>query len=149
MENTAVVASETEIDTVDKQYQRAESQRLAHRAATTSAFTNSVKSLVEFVGAPLTAYLANVNETRAVRQWMTGDRIPHPATQSKLQLALQVAFFLQQEGEEEVIGAWFQGLNPALDDQTPADLIHAAGSTEELSAIGRRVLAAAREFADN
>lgn len=148
MENTAVVASETEVDTAEKQLRRAASQKIAHREAT-KAFTKSVESLVEFVGAPLTAYLANVNETRAVRQWMTGDRVPHPATQSKLQLALQVAFFLQQEGEEDVIGAWFQGLNPALDDRTPADLIHAAGSTEELSAIGRRILAAAREFADN
>lgn len=140
----AVVDSKVLSDTAEMQQQRAQSQKLGHRAAL-SAFPTVVASLVNLIGAPLTAYLGGVNETRAVRQWMNGDRLPHPATQSKLKVALQVAVFLQNEGEEEVIAAWFQGLNPALDDQTPADLIRSAGGTEELSAI----LAAAREFVDN
>jgi hypothetical protein len=140
----ATVDSKVLSDTAEKQQQRAQSRKLGHRAAL-SPFPKVVESLVNLIGAPLTAYLGGVNETRAVRQWMNSERLPHAITQSKLKLALQVAVFLQNEGEEEVIAAWFLGLNPALDDQTPADLIRSAGGTEELSAI----LAAAREFVDN
>jgi hypothetical protein len=136
-----------EHDTPSREQERAEHLKLAHRRAT-ATFETVVESLVGLIDVPLTAYLSNVNETRAVRQWLSGERVPHPATQTKLQLALQVAAFLDAEGEGEVIAAWFQGLNPALDDQAPADLIRVAGA-DELSSIARRVLAAAKEFVDN
>jgi hypothetical protein len=133
-------------DSPERQQQRAENERQAHRSSV-APVTTIVGSLIRLVGAPLTAYLSSVTETRAVRQWETGERSPHPTTQTKLQLALQIAQFLKEEGEGGVIGAWFVGLNPTLDDQSPADLIRLAGG-EELSAVGRRVLAAAREFID-
>jgi hypothetical protein len=42
-----------------------------------------------------------------------------------------------------VAQAWFQGLNPILDDRAPALLLREG----ELADIGPRVLAAARQFA--
>jgi hypothetical protein len=94
------------------------------------------------------AYITGVSETRAVRQWISGERVPHPSTQTKLQLALQVAQYLVEEGEEGAIEAWFQGLNPSLSDQAPAELIR---NTErmDLPSIGRQILAAAKEFANS
>jgi hypothetical protein len=132
-------------DTPEEQLRRAEALK-AHKGSTLP-FVASVEKLVGFLGMPLTAYVSGVNETRAVRQWLAGDRIPHPTTQSKLQLALHVAVILAQAGEAEVITPWFQGLNPALDDQSPADLIRVADN--DVTTVGRRVLAAAREFADS
>lgn len=131
-------------DTADLQRERA---NRAHRAAV-AQFPKAVIGLEALIGAPLVAYIANVTEQRAVRQWKTGERLPHPTTQTKVRLALHIAEFLRTEGEEGAIEAWFQGLNPALDDQTPADLLREAERTD-LSLKGRAILAAAREFAES
>jgi hypothetical protein len=116
----------------------------AYRKAAVS-FPKVVKSLVDLLGAQLTAYIGGVRETRAVREWIEGEREPNAATQSKLRITLQIALELSFEGEDGVIAAWFQGFNPGLDDQQPAKLIREAGETE-LSETGKRLLLAAREF---
>jgi DUF1009 family protein len=107
-----------------------------------------VEELVKLVGAPLVAYITGVSETRAVRQWIIGERAPHPSTRTKLQLALQVARYLAEEGEDGAIEAWFQGFNPSLQDQAPAELIRNTERTD-LPSIGRQILAAAKEFANS
>jgi hypothetical protein len=119
----------------------------AHRS-TVQRFPKVVAALVDLVGAPLVAYIANVSETRAVRQWISGERVPHPTTQTKLQLALQVARYLSEEGEDGAIEAWFQSLNPSLSDNAPAELIRDAERTQ-LSSIGRQILGAANEFSNS
>jgi len=116
----------------------------AHRASI-KKFSAAVDSLVQLIGAQLTAYIGEVKETRAVRKWIEGDRAPHPFIQSKIGLALQAAQILQEAGEGPVIDAWFQGLNPALGDRSPAELIHDAKKVD-FSRVGREILAAAREF---
>lgn len=65
------------------------------------------------------ACLGPVSETRAVRQWAEGTR-DHP----------------------RVVQAWFQGMNPQLEDAAPARLIREG----DLDEVGPRVLAAARAF---
>ncbi len=126
--------------------ERARADR-AHRAAM-QRFPKVVGDLVELVGAPLVAYITNISETRALRQWISGERVPHPSTQTKLQLALQVATYLVEEGEDGAVEAWFQGLNPSLDDHAPAELIRNTERTD-LPSIGRKILAAAKEFANS
>jgi hypothetical protein len=119
----------------------------AHRESV-KAFGKIVEALVGYVGAQLVAYIGGVSETRAVRQWIAGEREAHPSTRSKLQLALNIAGLLDQAGEGDAIEAWFQGLNPSLDDHAPAELLRDAEGTK-LTSTGRRILAAAREFADS
>ncbi len=116
----------------------------AHRNAV-AKFSKNVEQLVTLVGAPLVAYLADVAETRSVKQWIVGEHAPNPRVQSKLQLALMIATFLHEQGEDGAIEAWFQGLNPALDDHAPAELLREA-TADDFTKIGRQVLAAAREF---
>lgn len=139
-----VVTDPPAFTTVAMQQQRA----LEAHSRAARKFSKVVESLVDLVGAQLTAYLGGVGETRAVREWIQGKRSSSVATRSKLQLALQIALELKNEGEEGVIEAWFQGLNPGLDDRPPAKLIRDAGSTE-LSTISRQILIAAREFANS
>lgn len=141
---TETVSPQPEITTAEQERARAER---AHRAAL-QRFPKVVEDLVNLLGAPLVAYLTNVTETRAVRQWIAGERVPHPSTQTKLQLALQVAKYLEDEGEDGAIEAWFQGLNPSLSDHAPAELIRAT-ERMELPSIGRQILAAAKEFANS
>lgn len=102
-----------------------------------------VTELRELLGAQLVAYLGGVRETRAVRQWADGEREPSTATTQRLRIAFQVAGLLAERDNARVVQAWFQGMNPQLDDVSPARLLRA----EDLETAGPRVLAAARSFA--
>lgn len=102
-----------------------------------------VGQLRDLLGAQLVAYLGSVTETRAVRQWAEGTRKPPAEAIRRLRLAYQVAGLLIERDQPQVIQAWFQGMNPQLEDTAPARLIR-EGNPDE---VGPRVLAAAREFA--
>jgi hypothetical protein len=98
--------------------------------------------LRELLGARLTAYIGSVSETRAVRQWAEGQRAPGELAQQRLRIALQVALVLADVDGREVTQAWFQGLNPQLDDRSPARLLRDG----EIDEAGPAVIAAARAF---
>lgn len=101
------------------------------------------KELRELLGARLVAYLAGVSETRAVHQWATGSRRPHEEVGERLRLAYQVTHTLLHRDSPAVAQAWWQGLNPRLDDRSPARLVRDG----DLAESGPAVLAAARAFA--
>jgi hypothetical protein len=115
----------------------------AYEASVRSDVTELVSELRELLGAKLVAYLGSVSETRAVRQWAEGDRKPPAAVVRRLRLAYQVAGLLAERDQPRVIQAWFQGMNPQLDDWAPARMIR-EGSPDD---VGTRILAAARAFA--
>jgi hypothetical protein len=114
----------------------------AHELVVRSKFRQVVKGLRDLLGARLVAYIASVKETRAVHQWADGAREPSEVTQRRLRLALQVARTIADEDGSEITQAWFQGLNPQLDDRSPARLLR-EGDIEE---VGPQLLAAARAF---
>jgi hypothetical protein len=75
-----------------------------------------------------------------VRQWAEGERAPGEETQQHLRVGLQVALMLNQSDGPEVTQAWFQGLNPELEDRSPARLLRDG----DLHEAGPAVIAAAR-----
>ena len=89
------------------------------------------------------AYLTGVSETRAVHQWAEGSRQAREETVERLPLVYQVTHTLLHRDVAAVAQAWWQGLNPRLDDRSPARLVRDG----DLSEVGPAVLAAAREFA--
>jgi hypothetical protein len=95
----------------------------AHVRAVRSSFPEVVTALREILGLKLCAYLGSVKETRAVNEWAEGAREPSDAVQRRLRLALQVAAAIAEVDGPEVARAWFQGLNPQLDDRSPARLL--------------------------
>lgn len=99
--------------------------------------------LRSILGAQLVAYIGGVQETRAVRMWAEGSRRPPAATVERLRLAYRAARFLEKRESRAVVQAWFQGLNPQLDDESPARVIRESESEK----VGAAVLAAARNFA--
>lgn len=113
-----------------------------HAAATRMPVADLVTALRDLLGARLVAYLGSVRETRAVRQWSEGSRVPSDTVVQRLRLAYQVAALLAERDDPAVIKAWFLGLNPQLDDQSPARLLREG----DLEATGPQVLAAARAF---
>lgn len=114
----------------------------AHAHVARLEFPGVVDALRDLLGARLTAYLGSVGETRAVHAWAEGARQPSDATKQRLRQALVVAMTITESDSREVAQAWFQGLNPQLDDRSPARLLREG----ELDDIGPAVMAAARAF---
>jgi hypothetical protein len=114
----------------------------AHERAMRAPFPTAVQQLRDTLGARLVAYIGNVKETRAVHEWADGSRAPGEATRQRLRLALQIALAISAADGPEITQAWFQGLNPQLDDRSPARLLR-EGDVDE---VGPAVIAAARAF---
>lgn len=102
-----------------------------------------VRDLRDILGAKLVAYIGSVKETRAVRQWADGERKPSAEVMTRLRHAYHVAALLAERDSRTVVQAWFQGMNPQLDDVPPARLLR-EGKVEDAA---QAVLAAARAFA--
>ncbi len=116
----------------------------AYNAALSMTTAQLVTALRDLLGAKLVAHLGKVKETRAVRQWAEGSReIGNPADLDRLRVAYRAAAVISQRDGHQVAQAWFQGLNPLLDDRSPARLLR-DGDLEE---VGPQVLTAARQFA--
>jgi hypothetical protein len=114
----------------------------AYERAARLPFESVVKELAVLLGPKLIAYLAGVRETRAVREWEKGVREARDPIPQRLRLALQVAMLIARHDSPSVVQAWFQGLNPQLDDRSPARLLREG----ELDEVGPAVLSAARAF---
>src|SRR3954447_8793224 len=114
----------------------------AHTLAVRSTFPEVVETLRDLLGPQLAAYLGSVRETRAVHQWADGTREPSAAVQQRLRVALQVAAMLAEAESPRIAQAWLQGLNPQLDDRSPARLLREG----DLDKVGPAVIGAARAF---
>lgn len=100
-----------------------------------------IRFLQESLGTKLTSFIAGV-DPKTVSRW-TADEAgdPRPETETKLRETYRIFQLLQSVESPHTIRAWFMGMNPQLDDQSPAEAI-AAGDA-------RGALAAARVFVTN
>ena len=114
----------------------------AHVRATRATFPEVAHELRDILGAKLCAYLGSVRETRAVHQWADGSREPGAEVQRRLRVALHVGAAIAAVDGPVVTQAWFQGLNPQLEDRSPARLLREG----DLDAVGPEVIGAARAF---
>jgi len=114
----------------------------AHTLAVRSTFPEVVTTLRDLLGPQLVAYLGAVRETRAVHQWADGQREPSSAVQQRLRVALQVAAMIADAESPRIAQAWMQGLNPQLDDRSPARLLRDG----DLDEVGPAVIGAGRAF---
>jgi hypothetical protein len=114
----------------------------AHQRAVRASFPEVAGELRSILGAKLCAYLGSVKETRAVHEWADGAREPSAETQRRLRLALQVAIAIAETDGPDITQAWFQGLNPQLEDRSPARLLREG----EVDEVGPAVIAAERAF---
>ena len=117
-----------------------------YNKAMRSPFPTVAGELRRLLGAKLVAYIANVGETRAVRQWAEGSRTPSAdGTESRLRLAYSVALCIANTDGPATAQAWFQGLNPLLDDVSPARLLREG----DLDTVGPKIISAERHFLAN
>jgi hypothetical protein len=90
------------------------------------------------LGQKLVAFMAGVADAKSVGKWARGQRRPRRETQERLRAAFNVFHLLQEQESPHTVRAWFVGLNPQLDDDSPARAI----SEDRL----RDVLAAAKAY---
>lgn len=114
----------------------------AYETSIRLALPEVVARLNEILSPKLVAYLAEVSETRAVKDWATGERSPRTDVEPRLRMALRVALLLRKHDGPGVVQAWFQGLNPQLNDISPLRLLRSDPPEDA----GPAVLAAARAF---
>ena len=113
----------------------------AHLRTTRLAFSDIAETLQDVLGQKLTAHIAGLTDTKAIGEYARGGREPRHDVEARLRLAYQVFQVIVDSDSDHVARAWFIGLNPQLDDDTPADAIR-EGRLKD-------VLAAARAFVDS
>jgi hypothetical protein len=100
-----------------------EASAAAHRRTVEASITDIVAFLQEVFGQKLVAYLAGVSEPRTVGRWARGESPPRAASEGRLRQAYYIFRLLNTEESPHTVRAWFVGLNPQLDDESPAAAI--------------------------
>lgn len=96
--------------------------------------------LVEALGPKLTAFLVG-KDVQTVARWAKGaQRPPQAEVERTLRAAFDMALLLAAEDSRHVVRAWFIGMNPQLDDLSPAEVI-AEGRLREAMAAARAFVA--------
>ncbi len=95
----------------------------AHRKQVEFTIADVARFLQETLGQKLVALMAGVSDQKTVGQWAKGARAPRPEAEVRLRLAFQVFHLLQDEESPHTVRAWMIGMNPQLDDESPAEAI--------------------------
>lgn len=106
----------------------------AHERAVSFEVNDIARYLQEAFGQKLVAYMADVNDPKRVGRWAQGTQSPRDDAERRLRAAFQIFHLLLSEESPHVIRAWFIGMNPQLDDDSPAEAIRNGRLKEALAA---------------
>lgn len=107
----------------------------AHRLATRVTMSEAARLLQELLSRRLTAYIAGVKDGKTVTRWVQGEvTAARDDNEQRLRTAYEIAQLLLQFDSPRTVRAWFIGLNPQLDDRSPAEALHEGQLKEALSA---------------
>ncbi|MGI8482765.1 MAG: XRE family transcriptional regulator [Thermomicrobiales bacterium] len=108
----------------------------AHRNATTASIGEVAGFLQELLTRRLTAYIAGVKDAKTVTRWVTGEitDIRSTEVEQRLRGAYEIAQLLLQVESAQTTRAWFIGMNPQLDDISPAEAIRNGDLRDALAA---------------
>jgi hypothetical protein len=96
----------------------------AHRTTVESSVADIAAFLQEALGQKLVAYMVGVEDPKTVGRWAAEKRLPQdPAAERRLRAAYQTFQLLATQESPHTVRAWFVGLNPQLDDESPATAI--------------------------
>jgi hypothetical protein len=110
-----------------------------HRTTVESSIADIAAFLQDALGQKLVAFMVGVDDPKTVGRWAGEKRLPRDIeVERKLRDAYQIFRLLLTKESPYTVRAWFVGLNPQLDDESPATAIR-EGRT-------RDVLVAAKAF---
>ncbi|GAA1698925.1 MULTISPECIES: hypothetical protein [Dietzia] len=110
----------------------------AHRSAVTGSMQDIARFLIDHLGSALTAHIAGVDR-RTVSRWAEG-AAARASGEANLRVAFQVFQLIQTVDAPQTVRAWFMGMNPQLDDVSPAEAL-ADGQHREVMAAARAFVA--------
>ncbi len=107
----------------------------AHQLALRVSIGEAARALQELLSRRLTAYIAGVKDGKTVTRWVNGEvTVAREDNELRLRTAYEIAQLLLQFDSPQTVRAWFIGLNPQLDDRSPAQALHEGQLKEALSA---------------
>lgn len=106
----------------------------AHEKTVTVDIDGIAAYLQEALGEKLVGYMAGVEDPKGVGQWAKGTQKPRADAESRLRAAYQIYHLLLSGDAPHVVRAWFIGMNPQLDDDSPAEAIRDGRLKETLAA---------------
>jgi hypothetical protein len=108
----------------------------AHRDATTAPISEIARFLQEVLSRRLTAYITGVGDGKTVSRWANGEvtEIRDNEVEKRLRAAYEIVRLLLTGDAAQTVKAWFIGLNPELDDVSPAEAIRGGQLKESLAA---------------
>lgn len=92
----------------------------AHRSATEAQPSYMAAALQDALGQKLVAYIVGISDSKTVGRWARGVREPTPDNEKRLRTAFYIFQLLNELESSYTVRAWFAGLNPLLDDESPA-----------------------------
>jgi hypothetical protein len=116
---------------------RARIVRDAHARAVELGVSDIAAALQAQLGQALLGVIVNKN-VRTLTRWANAAVRPPQASEQLLRDTFQVVELLTSAESADVARAWFMGMNPQLDDESPAEALSAGRA--------RDVMAAARAF---
>jgi len=107
----------------------------AHKLSLQVSIEGAAKFLQEILSRKLTAYIAGVKDAKTVTRWANGEvteiRVAH---EQRLRTAYEIVQLLLQFDAPQTVRAWFIGMNPQLDDASPAETIRGGQFKEAMGA---------------
>ncbi|MGH3144603.1 MAG: XRE family transcriptional regulator [Rubrobacter sp.] len=96
----------------------------AHREAVGASLGDVADFLREVLGSRLVAYVAGVKDAKTVTRWARGEvGEARWESERRLRAVYEIAQLLVRFDSPKVVKAWLIGLNPQLDDESPAEAI--------------------------
>jgi hypothetical protein len=106
----------------------------AHRRAIRATVREATEAVLAALSRRLLAYMVDV-DARTVSRWASGATADlRDAHNQRLRAVSEIVLLLGAVEDAPTISSWFLGLNPLLDDVSPAEAIHAGRLTEALGA---------------
>jgi predicted exporter len=107
----------------------------AHREAVGASLSDVADFLQEVLGRRLVAYVAGVKDAKTVSRWAKGEvGEARWESERRLRAAYEISQLLVRFDSPRVVKAWFIGLNPQLDDESPAEAIREGQLKEAMGA---------------
>jgi predicted exporter len=107
----------------------------AHREAVRASLGDVADFLQDVLGRRLVAYVAGVKDAKTVSRWANGEvGAARWESERRLRAAYEIAQLLVRFDSPKVVKAWFIGLNPQLDDESPAEAIREERLKEAMGA---------------
>jgi hypothetical protein len=115
------------------------SSTATHRKTVEASIADTAAFLQEALGQKLVAFMVGVEDPKTVGRWASEKRLPRDLeVERRLRDAHQIFRLLLTKESPHTVRAWFVGLNPQLNDESPATAVR-EGRT-------RDVLIAAKAF---